>query len=204
MTRRDVKGRGNRRPRSQERGLVPHRGWRDTARRSKGRLSSFWRDYRVPFVSCVAFLGLVGLFIGLYSRFVGTAFFDAFLSFYARTTGAVLRLTGAGVSVQGTTIASNRFAFEIVDLCTGIVPTMIFVAAVLAFPSKLPEKLIVALLGAMGIFVVNLIRLVSLFYIGAFVPSVFGATHLLVWQSFMILFSVGIWLLWAQRRVRRA
>ena len=91
---------------------MPRVGWRVTAVRLQGGLSSFWRKYRVPLVSCLAFLALVGILIVLYSRFVGTALFDGFLRFYARATGAVLDLTGAGVSVPETVVSSKRFAFS--------------------------------------------------------------------------------------------
>jgi hypothetical protein len=55
-----------------------------------------------------------------------------------------------------------------------------------------------------GIFIINEVRLISLFYIGIYAPAIFDTTHLLVWQSLMILFALGLWLLWAYKYVRTA
>jgi exosortase/archaeosortase family protein len=55
---------------------------------------------------------------------------------------------------------------------------MIFTAAVLAFPSRIKEKAWGLLGGLAGIFVINQIRRVSLFYIGSYVPSIFDTTRM--------------------------
>ena len=78
---------------------------------------------------------------------------------------------------------------------------MIFTAAVIYFPSSLKEKLLGLIIGLAGIFVINQIRLVSLFYIGAYAPGIFETAHLLVWQSLMILLAIGLWLIWAYKYV---
>lgn len=146
----------------------------------------------------------MGVFIYLYSRLVESQAFNGLLDFTASTAGLLLNLTGRSVEVDGPVVSSLRFSYQIVDLCTGIMPMMIFTAAVLAFPSRIKEKTFGLLLGLLGIFAVNQMRLVSLFYIGSYVPSIFNTTHLLVWQSLMILLAIGLWLLWVQKYVRTA
>jgi exosortase/archaeosortase family protein len=154
--------------------------------------------------SCSLFFATIGLFIFLYSRLIESRFFGSFLAFNARITAALLDFTGRDVTVKDNVVSSPRFAFQIVDLCTAIMPMMILTAAVLAFPSRVKEKGVGLLLGLLGLFVVNQIRLVSLFYVGIYVPSIFGATHLLIWQALMIVLAIGLWLVWAYRYVRTA
>jgi len=124
------------------------------------------------------------------------------MAFTATITGFLLDLTGRGVNVTDTVVASSQFAFQIVDLCTAIMPMMIFAAAIISFPSRLKEKLSGLIIGLTGIFVINQVRLVSLFYIGIYAPGIFETAHLLVWQSLMILLAIGLWLIWAYKYVR--
>ena len=46
---------------------------------------------------------------------------------------------------------------------------------------------------------INLVRIISLFYIGIYLPDFFNSSHIFIWQSIVILFGVGLWMLWADR-----
>lgn len=145
------------------------------------------------------------IFVGAILGFILTSpihhsFFGRFLPpLIAKSTGFVLSIFGTKVQVSGTVIFSSLFSVEVIPACSGVFPTIIFISAVLAYPCKLKEKFIGILLGIPAIFLVNLIRMVSLFYVGAYLPQIFEATHLLFWQSLMIIAAVLLWLLWAQR-----
>jgi exosortase H (IPTLxxWG-CTERM-specific) len=124
-----------------------------------------------------------------------------------RATAAMLAgalwLLGAGGQTVGTIVTSKVFSAEIITECTAIFPIMIFLAAVIAYPSRWKQKLWGIVLGVPAIVFVNLIRLVSLFYIGYWFPSVFETAHLLVWQSLIIFFAVLFWLVWVELFVHR-
>lgn len=109
------------------------------------------------------------------------------LSFEATTSGTILRIEG--------------FAAEIDDVCTGIFVVAIYLSAVLAYPSRTKEKLKGLALGASVILSLNLIRIVSLMFIGRYFPTLFEAAHLLVWQSLIIFFALLVWLYWTARFV---
>jgi exosortase/archaeosortase family protein len=55
------------------------------------------------------------------------------------------------------------------------------------------------LLGLVVLTVVNLVRIMSLFWIGAAYPRYFDVAHLLVWQTAMILLAIVLWLFWVER-----
>lgn len=120
----------------------------------------------------------------------------------ARTTAWALWLLGADGRADGTLVTSSIFTVKIIDECTAVFPIMIFLAAVVAYPSRWRKKLVGAALGVPALLLVNLIRLVSLFYIGHWFPDAFETAHLLVWQSLIIFFTVLLWLLWAVRIAR--
>jgi archaeosortase B (VPXXXP-CTERM-specific) len=186
------------RPRPTGRGLIH----RDSAWITG--VKTFWTRYRRVIVPCALFFVLVGIFIYLYSILITSAPFHGFMAFTAGVTGFMLNLTGRGVTVDGLIVSSSQFAFQIVDLCTAVMPMMIFTAAVLAYPSRLKEKIFGLIIGLAGIFLVNQVRLVSLYYIGIYLPDFFETAHLLVWQSLMILLAIGLWLLWVYKYVRSA
>jgi exosortase/archaeosortase family protein len=76
---------------------------------------------------------------------------------------------------------------------------LIFLAAVLAFPASWRSRLLGLGLGILAIQVVNLIRVVALFLTGTYFPSLFDASHTVVWQTLVILSGVLLWIFWANR-----
>lgn len=116
----------------------------------------------------------------------------------AKTTAWALRLLGADGRAHGTIVTSSVSTIRIVSECTALYPVVIFVSAVVAFPASWKQKLL-ALLGVPILAFVNLVRIVSLCYIGHWLPNVMDTAHVVVWQSLMIFFTVLLWLLWAAR-----
>ena len=101
--------------------------------------------------------------------------------------------------MNGTVIQSPRFAVNIRNGCNGVEAMLIFLAAVLAFPAPWKARLLGLAIGAVAIQAVNLVRVVALYLTGAYFPSLFDASHTVVWQTIVILFSVLLWILWANR-----
>jgi exosortase/archaeosortase family protein len=120
----------------------------------------------------------------------------------ARITGGILNLLGHRTVVTGTTVSSEAFGITVVTACTGLFTTGLFLMAVIAFPTGWTSKLIGVGLGVGGIFLLNVVRLVSLYYIGVHLPGLLDPAHQLVWQSVLIVFAVALWLLWAGRWAR--
>lgn len=119
--------------------------------------------------------------------------------FLALTSSGILNLLGQDTIVVGTTVQSSLFGISVVTACTGIFITGLFLIAVVAFPTRWRSKLIGAGIGIGGIFVVNIIRLVSLYFIGVHWPGFLDQAHQLIWQSLLIAIAVVLWLLWAGR-----
>jgi exosortase H (IPTLxxWG-CTERM-specific) len=144
------------------------------------------------------FLSILGAsFLIIALKPVDTAVVAPYTAFVARVTGAVLRLFGEPATVAGCVVSSPRFAVTIFNGCNGLITSLIFVAGVLAFPAPWRAKVIGVIGGLMAIQIINLIRVVSLFYIGIFFPSLFNDAHIFIWQSIVILAGVGLWIAWA-------
>lgn len=114
-------------------------------------------------------------------------------------SSALLNGLGQHTTVIGTTVQSDIFGISVVTACTGVFITGLFLVAVAAFPARWTGKLVGAGIGIVGIFSVNVIRLVSLYFIGVHWPNILDPAHQLIWQSLLILIAVALWLLWAGR-----
>lgn len=110
-----------------------------------------------------------------------------------------LNLLFLKATASGTVLHVEGFTARIDDVCTGIFVVAIYFAAVLAYPCRTVEKLKGLLLGASVILSLNLIRVVSLMYIGRYFPSFFETAHLLVWQSVIIVAALLVWIGWTER-----
>jgi len=59
------------------------------------------------------------------------------------------------------------------------------------------------LIGIPAIFIINQLRVVSLFYLGRSHPAVFEEVHVYVWQPIIIVFAILVWHFWARHFVQK-
>lgn len=158
------------------------------------------RSVRREILFLVKFLGLLALFFLVVApRPMNDAVVEPFTAAVAHAGGFACRLFGEKTVMVGTTIASPRFSVNIRNGCNGLETIFIFTAAVLAFPARWKVRLLGLAGGFVAIQLINLVRIVSLFYIGIFWPKLFEQSHIVVWQGIVILFGVVLWIVWADR-----
>ena len=58
--------------------------------------------------------------------------------------------------------------------------------------------------GVAAIELINLVRVVSLWWVGRHHPALFQSSHTVIWQSIVVLFGVVLFFLWAARQPRPA
>jgi exosortase H (IPTLxxWG-CTERM-specific) len=159
-----------------------------------------WRRNRREITFLLLFVMLLGGSFTLISvNQVNDQVIEPFTGGVARLSGAVLNLLGQHVALRGTVIQGPHFAVNIRNGCNGVEAMLIFLAAVLAFPAPWRWRLGGLVLGILAIQVVNLVRVVSLYLTGAYLPHLFDASHTVIWQSVVILFGVLLWIFWANR-----
>lgn len=94
--------------------------------------------------------------------------------------------------------ARNGFAVSIEAGCNGVEATIVLVAAILAFPAPWQRKLAGLAIGIVAVHGLNIVRVISLFYLGQWNFSVFEWAHLYVWQALIMLDVLLVWLLWVR------
>ena len=126
---------------------------------------------------------------------------EPFTAFIALCSSKILNLLGTWTSVYGTNLSSRDFGINIVDGCNGVFATAILLSGIVAYPSKAKAKIIGILIGIPAIFIINQLRVISLFYLGKSHPTVFEEVHIYVWQPIIIIFAIFVWDSWARNFV---
>ena len=145
---------------------------------------------RIRFV--VVFLLLLALFeIPLLVDSVDRNVVRPFTTGIAHVSGAVIASVSKGVQVNGTMIIGTCFSVDIRNGCNGLEASLFLLAAILAFPAATRIKVLGAVSGFALVQLANLVRIVSLYFIGCYRPQWFEAFHLAIWQSiiFAIIYS---------------
>jgi exosortase H (IPTLxxWG-CTERM-specific) len=111
-----------------------------------------------------------------------------------------------GVSATGKVLQSttNGFSVSIESGCNGVEATIVLVAAILAFPAPWKHRLLGLLAGIVAVQGLNIVRVISLFYLGQWNLEAFEWAHLYVWQALIMLDVLIIWLLWVRTLPRTA
>jgi len=124
----------------------------------------------------------------------------------AAISTSLVTLFDANVVAAGKVIQSTAsgFAVSIEAGCNGVEATIVLVAAMLAFPAPWKNKLVGLAAGIVAVQGLNVIRVISLFYLGQWSAQVFEWAHLYVWQALIMLDVLIVWLVWVRMLPRTA
>lgn len=141
---------------------------------------------------------LFGLFTIEVLQPVQDAVILPFTAIIANISVFLIELFDSGVVSAGKVIRDldSGFAISIEPGCNGVEALIILFAAIFAFPAPLKHKLIGFAIGFAAIQGLNLVRIISLFYMGQWNMTWFNWFHLYLWQALIILDALVVWLIW--------
>jgi exosortase H (IPTLxxWG-CTERM-specific) len=121
-----------------------------------------------------------------------------FTSVIADVSVGIIKLFDDGVVATANVIRdqASGFGIRIERGCNGVEALIILFAAIFAFPAPLKNKLIGFAVGFVAIQALNLVRIISLFYLGQWNQTAFEWFHLSLWQALIILDALVVWLVW--------
>lgn len=138
---------------------------------------------------------LLGVYAFPYAQYgMSESWFDKYLSGYARLVGWVLGIFEADLSVQGATVI-GRTTLRIAKSCDAMEAKLLLASAVLAFPGRPSRKAVALLIGLVSLTAINVMRIVTLYFILVKRQQSFELFHLEVLPLFMILAAVGLFIL---------
>jgi len=98
--------------------------------------------------------------------------------------------------------APGGFGVEMRDGCNAVNVTILLWSAVLAFPAPWKMKAAGLVAGGAIVQVLNMIRFISLFYLGQYSMSWFDFAHAYLWESLLVLDVTVIFWLWVKQVAR--
>lgn len=145
------------------------------------------------------------LLTGLAVFYAANAFFSTsrylkpFLGLIASTSAAALDMLGYEAHANGLEVTAPAFAYRVVGECDGLEPVGFLVAAAFATPAAMKTRCLFALGGALFLFALNIVRLVSLAMAEAHIPRFTDALHWNVWPVLLIVAVLLLWVSWVRR-----
>lgn len=152
-------------------------------------------ESRFPLRFLLLLLGAIGFSLALAPAW------DLLSEATARLVAWTANLLGLGAEVLPDRVVSfggGTFRYTIIGECTAITLLLIYAAAVLAYPATRRQRAIGFLVGVPVLFALNLVRLLTLAWVGLEAPQHFEAVHIFWWQGFLILFTGLGWFAWAR------
>lgn len=113
-------------------------------------------------------------------------------------SGWLIQLFGGEVTVSGNILTIPGFSVRIIDMCNGVEATLILWGAILAFPAGWVYKLKGLLIGALTVHALNILRIISLLYLGVHKPEWFHWVHWYLWDALIMIDILIVFLAWVR------
>jgi exosortase H (IPTLxxWG-CTERM-specific) len=149
----------------------------------------------------IVFIALLALSFAVELTPVAQAWFVApWTDAVASASATLMRTFDATITTSGNVIRSSAsaFAVSIEAGCNGVEATLVLVAAIVAFPAPWPHRLRGIVVGVVAVQALNIVRVISLFYLGRWNRDVFEWAHLYVWQALIMLDVLIGWVIWVR------
>lgn len=116
----------------------------------------------------------------------------------AKVCVALVSLFDGSAMAQGKVLSNaiTGFGVSIEPGCNGVEAFVVLCAAIGAFPAGWKHKLLGLGAGFVAIQVLNVLRVISLFYLGQWNMDVFNFAHTYLWQALIMLDVLAVWLIW--------
>jgi exosortase H (IPTLxxWG-CTERM-specific) len=149
----------------------------------------------------VTFVVMLGVLFGLeLTPIAQQSFVAPWTTALAAMCAWLVTVFDPGVVATGNVLRStvSGFAVSIEAGCNGVEATLVLVAAMLAYPARWQRKLGGLAAGVVAVQGLNIVRVISLFYLGQWNLQVFEWAHFYVWQALIMLDVLIVWLVWVR------
>ena len=163
----------------------------------------------MPRKEAIRFLGLFASMVAVFYILTAIPWVDRHLVYpvlelTADGASALLKLMGSQNTVKGVVIQGGDFSVAVRRGCDPLEPSMLFCAAVIAFPSAWRPKLLGMTVGVVFLFCLNLTRILTLYWSGKNHSGWFESLHQEWWPALFIVCALLLWLAWLRWLLYRA
>lgn len=144
---------------------------------------------------------VISLFIAELTQPVQTALVLPWTEALVHISAGLIRPFDDHIVIYGTLMQSTRggFMLSIEPGCNGIEAAIILIAAMLAFPAPAWYRTVGIIAGLVAVQALNVVRVISLFYLGQWSMQAFEWAHFYLWQALIMLDVLIVWLIWIRR-----
>lgn len=141
---------------------------------------------------------LILLFVTELTNEVQISIVIPFTEWLARLCSKIIGIFDQHVIFQGVNIVSsqNGFSVSIQAGCNGIEASIALISGILAFPANYFAKILGLCIGTISIQILNILRIISLFYLGQWNIDAFEWAHLYIWQTLIMIDVLIVFLVW--------
>jgi len=156
--------------------------------------------YAQPWVRfAVAFALLISIFEVIYHAVaLESAAFYKLTHTLAQAAGVVLEPFYDRVTVSSARVSTNKFVVTVDYGCDGIQVCTLLMAAVLAFPSTVMQKVVGVVGGVLWLQAWNVMRVATLVAVGGFDRKLFEPTHIYIWPTLLVVICLATLMAWAR------
>lgn len=161
------------------------------------------------YLPLIKFFGIFISVVAVYYLLV--SFYPSAIDFYINATAgisaSILSIIGIESYAQSNIIISDEMIISLAFGCEGSEPIVLFIAAVSAFPTNLKKKIIGGITGVFLLYVLNIIRIILLYFIGLSEAFDFDLFHVIIFPVIFIIISILFfigWLKWQNKTRSRA
>lgn len=123
-----------------------------------------------------------------------------FTGLIASVSASIVHLFDSGVVSEGIVLRdiASGTAVSIQPGCNGVEAMICLTAAIVAFPASWKSKMYGLLFGFIAIQALNIVRIISLFYLLQWNKEWFDWAHLYLWQALIILDALIAFIIWVR------
>ena len=156
-----------------------------------------WLPEAVRFMLVFSIAGLLGFTVE-FIPWVAQNIITPFIVGLTWVAGAAIHTFGGLADINQTEIRHpiNQFAIQIAYGCSGVEVSLLLCAGMIAFPARWVERGVGWLAGTLTIMSINIVRVISLYYIGQYSRQWFDWAHMYAWDVLIIIDGVIVFLLW--------
>jgi exosortase H (IPTLxxWG-CTERM-specific) len=148
---------------------------------------------------------LIGLFTLEMQSGVQEHVIEPFTAILAKISAAIILPFDSSVLAYGKVLqfGDTGFAVSIEAGCNGVEATIVLIAAVLAFPAPWKARGVAIAVGFLAIQALNILRIITLFYLGNWNLDFFTWVHLYLWPALIMLDVLVVFVVYLRYLSRR-
>jgi len=122
----------------------------------------------------------------------------------AKACSSLVTMFDASAMSQGKVLFNSKtgFGVSIEPGCNGVEACIVLIAAMFAFPAPWRHRMLGLVIGFIAVQSLNMVRVISLFYLGQWSQRAFEFFHEYLWQGLIMLDVLVVWLLWVRANPR--